>query len=68
MRHSYILELKYAARTATDSELEAQAGEGRRQLLQYSEDKMARSLAEGTTLHRLLLLFRGWDMVRCEAV
>ena len=68
VRHSYILELKYAARTATDSELEAQAGEGRRQLLQYSEDKMARGLAEGTTLHRLLLQFRGWDMVRCEAV
>ena len=68
VRHSYILELKYAARTATDSELEAQAGEGRRQLLQYSEDKMVRGLAEGTTLHRLLLQFRGWDMVRCEAV
>lgn len=66
--HSYILELKYSPRTATDSELEAQAEEGRRQLLQYSKDKMVRFLAEGTTLHRLLLQFRGWDMVRCEEV
>lgn len=68
VEHSYILELKYAPRTATDAELEAQAEEGRRQLLQYSEDKVARQLAEGTKLHRLLLQFRGWDMVKCEEV
>lgn len=68
IEHSYILELKYAPRTATDAELEAQAEEGRRQLLQYSEDKIARKLADGTTLHRVLLQFRGWDMVRCEEI
>lgn len=68
IKHSYILELKYAVRTATDAELDAQAEEGRRQLLQYSEDKMARYLATGTTLHRILLQFRGWDMIKCEEV
>ena len=66
--HSYILELIYATRTATDAELEVQALEGRNQLLQYSEDKIVRCLSEGTTLHRLLLQFRGWDLVRCEEV
>ena len=66
--HSYILELKYATRNATDKELEAQAEEGRSQLYQYSEDKKVQELAEGTTLHRLLLQFRGWDMVKCEEV
>lgn len=66
--HSYILELKYAPRAATDTELAVQAEEGRRQLLQYSEDGAVRRLAEGTKLHRLLLQFRGWDMVRCEEV
>ena len=66
--HSYILELKYATRTATDAELEVQALEGRKQLLRYSEDKIVRCLSEGTTLHRLLLQFRGWDLVRCEEV
>ena len=44
------------------------AEEGRRQLLQYSEDKVARRFAEGTKLHRVLLQFRGWDIVRCEEV
>lgn len=68
IKHSYILELKYATRAATDWELTAQVEEGRRQLLQYSEDKVARRLAEGTKLHRLLLQFRGWEMVRCEEV
>lgn len=68
IEHSYILELKYAARTATDAELAAQAEEGRRQLHQYSEDKIARQLAKGTTLHRLLLQFRGWEMPRCEEI
>ena len=33
-----------------------------------SEDKKARQLAIGTTRHRLLIQFRGWDMVRCEEV
>lgn len=68
IEHSYIIELKYAARTATDVELAAQIEEGHRQLFQYSEDKKARQLATGTTLHRLLIQFRGWDMVRCEEV
>lgn len=68
VKHSYILELKYATRTATDAELEVQALEGRNQLLQYCEDKIVRCLSEGTTLHRLLLQFRGWDLVRCEEV
>lgn len=66
VEHSYILELKYSPRTATAAELESQAEEGRRQLLQYSKDKIARKLAEGTTLHCLLLQFQGWDMVRYE--
>lgn len=66
--HSYILELKYAARTATDAELETQTEEGRRQLLQYSKDKIALQLTKDTTLHLILLQFRGWDLVKCEEI
>lgn len=68
IEHSYILELKYATRTATDTELEKQADEGRQQLRQYSEDKIARRLSKGTTLHRILLQYQGWDMIKCEEV
>lgn len=66
--HSYILELKYAARTATDAEFETQAEEGRRQLLQYSKDKIALQLVKDTTLHLILLQFRGWDLIKCEEI
>lgn len=66
--HSYILELKYAARTANEAELEKQVREGRNQLLQYREDKMAKSLAEGTSLHSILIQFQGWEMIRCEEI
>lgn len=68
IQHSYIIELKYASRTATDAELEVQAEEGRKQLQQYSNDKMVQNLTIGTTLHRLLIQFRGWDMVKSEEV
>ncbi|MCD7925439.1 MAG: ATP-binding protein [Bacteroides sp.] len=68
VKHSYILELKYAPRTATPKELEAQAAEGRKQLEQYAQDKKALHLAEGTTLHKLLLQFKGWELVKCEEI
>ena len=38
VQHCYILELKYALRTATDAELEVQAAEGRCQLMQYRQN------------------------------
>lgn len=66
--HSYIIELKYAPRTASDVELSKQIEEGKKQLRQYREDKKANFLAEGTTLHSLLIQFQGWEMVRCEEI
>lgn len=66
--HSYIIELKCAARTVTETALEVQAEEGRVQLRQYSLDKVIRKTCEGTTLHRLLLQFKGWDLVRSEEI
>lgn len=68
VEHSYILELKYAPRTATRPDVDAQVEEGRQQLRQYSEDRIVQKLAAGTTLHRLLIQFQGWDMIRCDEV
>lgn len=66
--HSYILELKYLPRTATDKELEEQAEEGRGQLKQYSQDKKVTTISEGTALHCILLQFKGWELIKCEEV
>lgn len=68
IEHSYIIELKYAPRTANDAELAKQIEEGKKQLRQYKEDKKANFLAEGTMLHSLLIQFQGWEMVRCEEI
>lgn len=68
IEHSYIIELKYAPRTASDAELSKQIEEGKKQLRQYREDKKANFLAEGTRLHSLLIQFQGWEMVRCEEI
>lgn len=68
VKHSLILELKYSPRSATDAELELKANEGRNQLQQYSQDKVAIHKSESTTLHLTLLQFKGWEMIRCEEV
>ncbi|MDR0896210.1 MAG: PD-(D/E)XK nuclease domain-containing protein [Prevotellaceae bacterium] len=66
--HSYLIEMKYAKADATEAEMEAQRIAGRAQLLKYSQDKVARRLAEGTQLHLLLLQFKTWERVTCEEI
>jgi hypothetical protein len=66
--HSYLIELKYAKVDATEAEMEAQRIEGRAQLLRYAQDRVARHLAEGTTMHLLLLQFRTWEETVYEEV
>jgi hypothetical protein len=66
--HSYLIEMKYAKADATEAQMEAQRVAGRAQLLQYSQDKIARRLAEGTQLHLLLWQFKTWERVTCEEI
>jgi hypothetical protein len=60
--------MKYAKADATEAEMEAQRVAARAQLLKYSQDKVARRLAEGTQLHLLLLQFKTWERLTCEEV
>jgi hypothetical protein len=66
--HSFILELKYSKPTATAEELAAQAEEGKAQLCRYAQDKVAQRLAAPTTMHLILLQFKGSDVVACEEI
>ena len=66
VEHSYIIELKYSKKDAPESEIQAKYNEAVEQLHRYSEDKLARQLAEGTTLHLIVLQFRGAELLRCE--
>ena len=66
--HSYIVEFKYAKKGAKKTELEAQRKEGITQLKAYAKDKKIPALAKGTTLHLVLVQYRGPAMANCELI
>ena len=66
--HSYIIEFKYAKAGAKKSAMEALRKEGVAQLKRYAKDRMVPVLAKGTTLHAILVLYRGSKMANCELV
>ena len=68
MPHSYIVEFKYLKKGAKKAEQEAQRAEGIKQLKNYAKDKKVPALAKGTTLHLILVQYRGPAMSNCELV
>ena len=66
--HSYIVEFKYAKKGAKKTELETQRKEGITQLKAYAKDKKIPALAKGTTLHLVLVQYRGPAMANCELI
>ena len=66
--HSYIVEFKHVKAGAKKAELEAQRTEGIKQLKNYAKDKKVPALAKGTTLHLILVQYRGPAMSNCELV
>ena len=66
--HSYIVEFKYLKKGAKKAELDAQRKEGVAQLKRYAKDKKIPALAKDTTLHLILVQYRGPKMVNCELV
>ena len=66
--HSYIVEFKYLKKGAKKAEREAQRAEGIKQLKNYAKDKKVPGLAKGTTLHLILVQYRGSSMANCELV
>ena len=66
--HSYLVELKYAAKDATDAEMAAKADEAKAQLAKYRADRSVPSLARGTTLHQIVYVFRGATLHTLEEI
>ncbi|MDR0939889.1 MAG: PD-(D/E)XK nuclease domain-containing protein, partial [Mediterranea sp.] len=66
--HSYILELKYLPRERTDEQATRQWDEAVAQIHRYAEAPRVRQLCQGTTLHRIVMQFRGWELERMEEV
>ncbi len=80
--HSYILELKVLSKKEFDEELkdvfdedgkpmtkaEKQWREAVEQIKRYAAAPRVEALRQGTTLHKIIMQFKGWELARLEEV
>ena len=81
-QHSYILELKVLSKKEFDEEAkdvfhedstpmtkaEKQWEEAVAQIRRYAEAPRVEALRQGTTLHKIIMQFKGWELARMEEV
>ena len=68
MQFCYVVEFKYLRHEATDAEVTAKVEEARTQLLQYAGDAKYTQAKGHTTLRRIAVVYRGWEMAALEEV
>lgn len=64
--YSYIVEVKYAHRDATEANIEALRREAAVQLQRYAADPLVAQTKGNTCLGLITLVFKGWELVVCE--
>lgn len=64
--YSYIVEVKYAKRDASDAEIDALRRDAIVQLQRYAADPLVAKTKGNTTLGLITLVFKGWELVVCE--
>ena len=82
-KHSYILELKVMSKKEWNEEVkvmndkgaeetitkaEKQWREAKEQIYRYAKAPRVEALRQGTTLHKIIMQFEGWEMKRMEQV
>lgn len=81
-KHSYILELKVLSKKEFDepvkdtldengtpiTKAERQWREAVEQIKHYAAAPRVEALRQGTTLHRIIMQFKGWELARMEEV
>ncbi|MGM9760358.1 MAG: PD-(D/E)XK nuclease domain-containing protein [Parabacteroides sp.] len=68
MEHSYIIELKYAKANDSDERIGQLFEQARAQVNRYADSDTVRNAVKQTTLHKVIVLYRSIDMVRCEEI
>ena len=67
--HSYILELKYLSKSDYSEEKAAnQWAEAVEQINGYAVAPRVEALRQGTQMHKIIMQFCGWELVRMEEV
>ena len=68
MQYCYVVEFKYLKHEATDAEVAAKLEEAREQLRQYATDAKYASAKGHTTLRRIAVVYRAWELAALEEV
>ena len=65
MKDSYIVELKYCKSTTTDEQVAQLFKEASAQICRYADSDIVRESIKTTTLHKLVVIYRGTEMAKC---
>ena len=68
MVDSYIIELKYCKSQTTDEQVIKLFEEASAQISRYADSDMVREAVKTTKLHKLVVIYRGAEMVGCEEI
>lgn len=68
MIDSYIIEWKYCKSQTTDEQVKKLFEEASAQISRYADSDMVREAVKTTKLHKLVVIYRGAEMVACEEI
>ena len=68
MKHSYIIELKYAKGKDSDEQIARLREEAIAQANRYADTEVVKRNIGHTTLHKIVVVYKGMDMVVCEEI
>ena len=68
MTDSYIVELKYCKSNTTDAQVQKLFEEASAQISRYADSDIVREAVKTTQLHKLVVIYRGAEMVTCQEV
>ena len=66
--HSYIIEVKYLPKSEFEAKSESQWLAAVQQINGYATAPRVEALRQGTTLHKIIMQFCGWNLARMEEV
>ena len=66
--HSYILEVKYLPKSDFEARAAQQWDDAVKQIEVYASAPRVEALRQGTTLHKIIMQFCGWELARMEEV
>lgn len=67
-RHSYIVELKYLPKKDFEAKAEEQWQQAVEQIDSYARAPRVEALRQGTQMHKIVMQFSGWNLMRMEEV